>query len=146
MEEIKKIRNMNNTEIVCIYDINNSTYKEVIDDIYKIKRDVGFYVKVGENLVGVMESSKGPVFFNNKNLYYLKGYNYEFIHSNLVNGKGNFKLIVDGVVKEDITYIKPLYTDYDQWSSEKDVDFFQWICQSQESDITKDRFHKYYTR
>lgn len=88
MEEIKNIRNMDNTGFVCIYDINNSTYRQVLDDTYKIKRDIGFYVKVNGKLVGVMASSKGPVFFNNRNLYYLRSYNYEFIHSNLVDGKG----------------------------------------------------------
>lgn len=65
MEKIKNIRNMDDTRIVCVYDINNATYKEIIDDNYKIK---------------------------------------------------------------------------------KDVDFFQWICQSQEDVTSKDRFHYFYTR
>ena len=30
-------------------------------------------------------------------------------------------------------------------SSEKDVDFFQWVCQSQEDENSKERFHTYYT-
>jgi len=146
MEKIKNIRNMDDTRIVCVYDINNMTYKEIIDDNYKIKKDVGFYVKVTSDIVGVMESTRGPIFFFNNRLYYLKESNYQVKHTNLNDTTGNFKLIIDEIVKEDITYTKPLYTDYDQWSSEKDVDFFQWICQSQENVTSKDRFHNFYTR
>lgn len=143
---IKNIRNMDDTSIVCVYDINNITYKEVVDDNYKIKKDIGFYVKVINDIVGVMESNRGPIFFFNNRLYYLTECNYKFHQANLNDTTGKFKLIIDETVKEDITYNKPVYTDYDQWSSEKDVDFFQWICQSQENVTSKDRFHKYYTR
>lgn len=143
---IKNIRNMDNTSILCLYDINNITYKEVVDDNYKIKKDIGFYVKVTNDIVGVMESNRGPIFFFNNRLYYLTECNYKFQQSSLNNTTGNFKLIIDETVKEDITYNRPVYTDYDRWSSEKDVDFFQWICQLQEDVTSKDRFHKYYTR
>lgn len=143
---IKNIRNMDDTSIVCVYDINNITYKEIIDDSYKIKKDIGFYVKVINDIVGVMESTRGPIFFFNNRLYYLTECNYKFQQTNLNDTTGNFKLIIDETVKEDITYNKPVYTDYDPWSSEKDADFFQWICQSQENVTSKDRFHKYYTR
>lgn len=137
---------MDDTRIVCVYDINNRMYKEIVDENYNIKKDIGFYVKVNNNIVGVMESNRGPIFFINNQLYYLLECNYKFEQTNLNETKGNFKLIINEKVKEDITYNKPLYIDYDPWSSDKDVDFFQWICQSQENVTSKERFHKYYTR
>lgn len=146
MEMIKNIRNMDDTSIVCVYDINNIMYKEIVDENYKIKKDIGFYVNVNNDIVGVMESNRGPIFFINNQLYYLTECNYKFEQTNLNETKGNFKLIINEKVKEEIMYNKPVYIDYDQWSSEKDVDFFQWICQSQENVTSKDRFHKYYTR
>ncbi len=139
------IRNMDDTSVLCVYDVNNLTHEEMRDTNYSMKKNIGFYVKVANDVVGVMESSRGPIFFFSNRIYYLAEVDYKLRQTSLNKTTGKFELIIDKRVAENIVYNKPKYTDYDPWSLEKDVDFFQWICQTQESMASKDRFHKYYT-
>jgi hypothetical protein len=92
-----------------------------------------------------MGSARGPVFFHNEKTYYLSEMDYEFSHRHLEKKIGSFQLIYAGKTCEDVTYQITPFTDYDAWSFEKDVDFFQWICQSQQNESSKKRFHIYYT-
>lgn len=146
MERVRNIRNMDNTKYVCVYDIDNVLYQEVVDGKFEIKKDIGFYIKKNEDIIGVMASLRGPIFFVNNILYVLNDCNYEMKFSKVTDIIGNFKLIVDSIVVEDITYEFPKFTDYDAWSRQEDVDFFQWLYQSQESKEEKERFHEFYKR
>lgn len=146
MDNIKQIKNMEDTKKICTYDIANNSYQIIDNSSYGISTNIGFYSNVDNDIYGVMESPDGPIFFHNYSLYYLEKIEYQFIHNHIEEKVGKFELIIDGVVKESIIYRITPYTDYDPWSLEKDVDFFQWICQSQESVETKKKFHQYYTK
>ena len=145
MNNIKKIKSMDNISDVCIYDIDNLTCNEEADDIREMDKSIGFYVKVGHQVIGVMESLRGPIFFNNERLYYLKEIEYCFSHRRLAEKRGNFQLIVNDEIKEDIIYDIPIYTDYDPWSAEEDVDFFQWLIKSTDGEEEIRRFYDFYT-
>jgi len=142
---INNIKNMENIKEICVYNIENAQFYLTQNEDGNIKTNKGFFTKVDGNLYGVMESHRGPAFFCNEKIYYLSGIDYQFSHCHLERKTGKFQLIYDGKICVDVIYQITPYTDYDAWSSEKDVDFFQWVCQSQEDENSKERFHTYYT-
>ena len=146
LSNIKLIKNMEDIKKVCVYDIENKSYQIVDNSSYDISTNIGFFCDIENDIYGVMESTEGPIFFHNYSLYYLNKLQYQFVHTHIQEKIGEFQLVVDGIIKECVIYNITPYTDYDPWSLEKDVDFFQWICQSQESIELKRRFHQYYTR
>lgn len=141
----KNIKNIENIKEICVYNMDNTQYHLIENMDGSIKTNRGFFTKVEGDIYGVMESTRGPVFFHNEKTYYLLDADYEFYHQHLEEKTGKFQLTYKGKVCEDVTYKITTFTDYDAWSAEKDVDFFQWICQSQENELSKERFHAYYT-
>lgn len=142
---VKIVKNIENIKEVCAYNLDNAQYYLTNNEDGTIKTNKGFFTKANGDVYGVVESIRGPVFFHNEKIYYLFEMDYEFSHHHLEEKVGKFQLICAGKICEDVTYQITPFTDYDVWSSEKDVDFFQWICQSQENESSKERFHVFYT-
>jgi hypothetical protein len=143
---IKKIRSMDDTRQVCIYDTENRNYHIENDKEFSIKRDIGFCAILESGVYGVFTSEAGPVFFVNDQLYYLKNMNYIFTHRHLEEKVGEFTFTVDEKTELKIVYQITSLTDYDSWSSEKEVDFFQWLTNQHEKQEDTQLFQDFYTR
>ena len=59
---------------------------------------------------------------------------------------GEFLFITNNEVRIDEVYSITTLVDYDVWSQEKDVDFFQWLNNAVKDDMSRNRFFNYYTR
>jgi len=138
--------NMDKIRELCVYDVEsgNFYFKDNGDNL--IKPHIGFFTRVKDDIYGVTESPKGPVFFNNEKFYNLSELDYKFEYENIDEKIGRFQLLINNKIEKDIIYDKPKYTDFDTWNTEKEVDFFQWICQDQGQRTEKERFHQFYTR
>lgn len=143
---IKYIMNIDLIKELCVYDVDTGKYEFKYNEDKLIKPNLGFFTRVRDDVYGVTESQKGPVYFRNNKFYYLSEVNYAFEHENLDNKTGRFKFLIDKKVEFDVIYDKPKFTDFDPWNAEEDVDFFQWVCQDQKSKADKERFHQFYTR
>lgn len=145
LEKNRRILNMDDNRKVCVYNLEEKIYHT--ERLCKNKEvDRGFYAEVGDNVCGVMASEKGPIFFHNSELYYLLNLDYNFVHIHLEPKLGKFQLVTNNKIKEEIIYSITTLTDYDSWSNERDVDFFQWLYQVEESEEEKVRFHEFYTQ
>lgn len=143
---IKYIMNIDRIRELCVYDLDTGKYEFKDNGNKLIKPNIGFFTKTRDDIYGVTESQKGPVFFKNNKFYYLSKLDYKFEHENIDDKTGRFKLLIENKIEVDVIYDKPKYTDYDPWNAEEDVDFFQWMCQDQKSESDKKRFHQFYTR
>lgn len=141
---IKKIHNIDKFSEICFYDIENRNFK--IETNKNEKTDRGLFTKIGTDIYGIVESPNGPMFFHNQTTYFLSSLDYKFEFKHIYKKIGVFKLIVNGKIVEYIEYTTTPYTDFDTWSKEEDVDFFQWINQTDENIKTKNKFYVFYTR
>ena len=142
--EIKIIKNFDSPLEYCKYYLDSGEFYLIKRKNEKVNFNIGFYCNVKGGLYGVIATLRGPVYFHNSTRYYLTEIEYQFRHQHIAKKKGKFEFILDGNVCESVYYDIPLFTDYDVWSEEKDVDFFQWLCQSQENQVEKERFHQFY--
>lgn len=67
-------------------------------------------------------------------------------HHKLNDKTGEFLFITNNEVRIDEVYSITTLVDYDVWSQEKDVDFFQWLNNAVKDDMSRNRFFNYYTR
>jgi len=104
----KLIDNMNDPRWHCEYDVETGRFEEIYDEFFNIKtNDIGFYIKIEDTIVGVVNHFRGPLLFVDNRRYFLKELNYEFIHTHLPHSKGQFQLFIDGKENESLIYTKP---------------------------------------
>jgi len=142
---IRNIKSMDDVRQVCIYNTNDKSYHIENDEDFKLKRDIGFCAIIEDNVYGVFKTEDGPIFFINDRMYYLKDIKYSFRHTHLEKKVGQFIFSIDGKTELKLVYSITTCTNYDAWSEEEDVDFFQWLTQKHKKLEDIERFYNYYT-
>ena len=66
---IKYIMNMDKIKELCVYDVDTGKYDFKYNGEKLIKPNLGFFTRVRDNVYGVTESKKGPVFFKDNKFY-----------------------------------------------------------------------------
>lgn len=146
MPEKKYVMNIMMYNKVCECDLCNSIFEEV-----EKKEDTtlskGIYSEILDSrfrVVGLVGSYEGPVLFLDREQYVISSSDFSFFQQSIEDNKGKFTAYINGEKLIDLVYRKP-FTDYDAWSREEDIDFFQWILKFSENSETKEKFLRIYT-
>lgn len=144
--DIKYIINLIEFNKLCECNIDKRTFIEKKrEPNYKITK--GVYSNIEDSVIekaGIVADKNGPIIFFDDKIFRLKDSKFDFNHNNLENLTGQFSLDIDGKEVINIIY-KKNYSDYDVWSNEKEVDFFQWLLDFSVDDSSKKKFIKMYT-
>lgn len=144
--DIKYIINLIEFNKICECNIETGIFIEKKrESNYKVTK--GVYSNIEDSTIkmaGIIADKDGPLIFFDDKIFRLNNYNFKFKHKNVGNLMGQFSLHIDGKEVIDITYRKP-YSEYDTWSKEEEVDFFQWLLEFSFDDNSKKRFIKMYT-
>lgn len=86
----------------------------------------GYYVEVNHVFIGLFSSKNGPVFFYDKKEYFLADENYT---SEVQKNPGEyiFSLKYKNEMCVEIIYPPAEDIDFDNWSTEENMDFFLWL-------------------
>lgn len=127
---LKLIRNFDKYEDTIFYNIKNG--KITICENEDKRYADGDFVRVENDIYGIIYFRNEILFFKNNERYFLSKLNYKFEYKELDALTGNFKFIVDNKPIIDIDYKKPdtvvilpFFIGFVE--PEEDLDFFQYI-------------------
>lgn len=144
--DTKYIMNLIEFNKICECNIENGIFIEKNrESKYKVTK--GVYSRVEGSTIkmaGIVSDENGPIIFFDKKIFRLNNSNFNFNHKNLENLIGQFSFDIDEKEVISIKYKKP-YSNYDAWSKEEEVDFFQWVLEFSIDENSKKRFIKMYT-
>lgn len=146
MHDIKYIMNIMKYNKVCKCDLNNGVFEEM-EKKEGISISKGIYSEVLDStvkLVGLVGSKEGPILFLDREQYVITNTDFDFIQQSTEGLKGKFIAYINGKKTIELEYKKP-FSDFDVWSSEEDIDVFQWLLRFCENLELKNKFLRIYT-
>ncbi|GGG07208.1 hypothetical protein [Paenibacillus aceti] len=100
----------------------------------------GFYINCQNNLVGVIATGRGPAFFLNLDIYFLRERPFRFtLESDHQSNTIHF--MWGGQQKMNITYSRELYFHRGIWFDDEKHDFFIWLIRA----VDNRKFYEFYT-
>lgn len=100
----------------------------------------GFYVHHNGDLIGIVATAEGPVFFHNQDKYLLQEGSYSFLLQKK-NTENIFFFEWQGACALKISYTPVLINHGGRWVDDPVWDFFSWLTKA----VRKKRFAGYYT-
>ncbi|AZK47675.1 hypothetical protein [Paenibacillus lentus] len=99
----------------------------------------GYYINYKGQMIGIVATPKGPLFFCNGDNYLLvDNFSFQLLH----DGKKNtFLFTWEGAIKQKIIYTRMLYRKEDQWVDDMVQDFFAWLVAA----VKRKKFYSFYT-
>ncbi|WP_110933008.1 hypothetical protein [Paenibacillus bouchesdurhonensis] len=99
----------------------------------------GYYINHEGQLLGIVATPKGPLFFCNDENYLLEdNFKFQLLH----HGKENtFLFSWEGAIKQHIVYPRMLYRKDGQWVDDMIQDFFTWLVAA----VKRKKFYSFYT-
>lgn len=133
---------ISNIHLRCLYNLETREFRYIElspQEINVHKIDwAGEYEIFQNNLYALSESTQGPIFIVNNDIYFLRKNNYKFFYSQHSQmNKCSFKAIVDGKKIVDIVYDTPGWCD-----AFDDIDFGHWVTVLSENDYFIEGFTK----
>ncbi|MNJ52985.1 hypothetical protein D3C77_483550 [compost metagenome] len=137
---MKLIRNFRHRSIYHSKGLDLLTLKE-----FEIVRDKqahyrrGYYINYQGRLLGIVATSKGPLFFCDDDTYLLqKNFKFQLLHHAEEN---TFMFTWEGNIKLHIVYPRVLYKRDDVWVDDMVQDFFTWLVMA----VKRKKFYSFYT-
>lgn len=137
---MKLIRNFRHRSTIVSKGLDLLSMKEV-----EIARDKhanygrGYYINFEGQMLGIVATPKGPLFFCNEDTYLLKdNFKIQLLHHGQEN---TFLFTWKGETKLRIAYSRKLYRKGDEWVDDMVQDFFTWLAMA----VKRKKFYSFYT-
>ncbi|MGM9988788.1 MAG: hypothetical protein ACI35O_16400 [Bacillaceae bacterium] len=122
-------------KMICLYNTLTGECNEIERSGLKgLNKDwIGFYVKKGNDLIGVFATNKGPVFFINSNMYPLVQNDWDFDIEVLSSERNVFSFVYNGQEIYRLEYERTKLIGIHPYADEEFMDFFVWMSKWKES-------------
>ncbi|NQX67320.1 hypothetical protein HQN90_14460 [Paenibacillus alba] len=133
------LKNFKVEKYMCEYSIDLGVFREIaLSDTMDIHITRGYYSRVGNTYFGVFATINGPFLFINNSIHRFDSN----VKINLIVGKNeNEVTFILGTTQFSMQYPREKFVNYDVWSDEEIVDFFQWI----KIQSTSESFQNFYS-
>ncbi|WP_019640546.1 hypothetical protein [Paenibacillus fonticola] len=99
----------------------------------------GYYINCQGKLLGIVATSRGPLFFCDGDTYLLQdNFKFQLLHHTEEN---TFMFTWEGSIKLHIVYPRMLYKRGDVWVDDMVQDFFTWLVMA----TKRKKFYSFYT-
>lgn len=121
------LRNYELASKTCHYDIDKGTFTELSSNqVEDSMVSRGFYALLNGTFVALFATEGGPGFLVNSSRYLLKKDSFQVTFCS-GEEKNSLEITIQNRKILSVSYDKSEYLDFDNWSTEEDVDFGAWL-------------------